>query len=359
MKIGLIGYKGSGKSTLFEWLAGVPADPSKSHTTQSAMAEIPEPRMADLCKIYKPKKVVHANMEILDTPGLSRDQEGNASVMGYLREADYLVCIVPVFDGSDPQKEIDAFQEELIFADLEIVLNRIDRIHEQKKRPLGKEIQEKLAFELETLEVLKKALEAGHPVRAGEMTNEQYKATRSFQFLTEKNRMIFINTGDEEQDHAKYQKYATPELPVAAVSLSLEVDLQKMDSAERASFLAEMDLKSTDRNTIVRMLMDNSGQMVFLTAGEKEVRSWLMSKNGTAIEAAGCIHTDFIKKFIRAEVTPCDDLVRTYNELCAKGHGEVTWQEVEREIKAANLNRRETKDYIILEGDVLLFHIAP
>ncbi|MDO5581166.1 MAG: DUF933 domain-containing protein [Planctomycetia bacterium] len=343
MKIGLVGYKGSGKSTLFEWLSGVSPDPSKTHSTQTAMAQIPEPRIADLCKIYSPKKVVYASMEIMDTPGLSRDQEGNPAALSHLREADYLVCIVPVFDGSDPQKEIDAFLEEMIFADLEIVLNRLERIKEQKKRPLAKDLQEKLSFELETLEFLKNSLEGGKPVPARDLSEEQYKATRSFQFLTEKDRMYLINTSDEEQDHAQYEKYSTPDCPVLAVSLRLEMELSQMAPEERESFLKEMELTSVDRDKILRTLMDNSGQMLFLTGGEKEVRSWLMRKNGTAIEAAGCIHTDFIKKFIRAEVIACDDLVRLGSE---------------REVKAAGLNRREPKDYVIQEGDVLLFHIS-
>ncbi len=343
MKIGLIGYKGSGKSSLFEWLSGIPADISKAHSSQSAMAPIPEPRLDDLCAIYHPKKVIYASMEIVDTPGLNRDQIGNPAILGHLRETDYLVCIVPVFDGSDPAKEADSFLEEMILADLEIIDNRIERIIEQTNRPLSKELREKLAVELETLKFLKGRLEEGHPVKASEMDEEQYKVTRSFQLLTEKGRMILFNTSDDEQNLEKYAQYAKPDQPVVAVSLLLEMELQKMEPEERNSFLKEMELTSTDRDKIVRQIMDNSGQMVFLTAGEKEVRSWLMRKNGTALEAAGCIHTDFIKKFIRAEVTPCDDLVRLGSE---------------REVKAAGLNRRESKDYIIKEGDVLLFHIS-
>ncbi|MDD3587658.1 MAG: DUF933 domain-containing protein [Thermoguttaceae bacterium] len=343
MKIGLVGYKGSGKSTLFEWFSGVKADPALSHSSQSAMASIPEPRLDDLIKIYNPKKVTYAAMEILDTPGLSRDQEGNVALLGHLRQADYLVCVVPVFDGSDVQKEIDAFLEDMVLADLEIALNRIDKIKEQQRRPLSKDDQQKLAVELEILEKIKTGLENGHPVLARDMSEDEYKATRSFRFLTEKNRMILVNTGDDETDHAKYARYATPDVPVLAVSVGLEMELAKMEPQERDEFLTEMGLHSTDRGQLLRTLLDNSGQMVFLTGGDKEVRSWLMRKNGTALEAAGSIHTDFIKKFIRAEVIKCDDLVRLGSE---------------REVKAAGLNRREHKDYIVQEGDVILFHIS-
>ena len=343
MKIGLVGYKGCGKSTLFEWLVGIPADPSLAHSSQSGMAPIPEPRIEALCKIYNPKKVTYAGFEIVDTPGLSRDQEGNVARLAYLREADYLVCVIPAFEDPDVEKEMNAFLEDMILADLEIASNRIDRITEQMKRHLSKDDLQKLETELNALQMIRAGLEAGKPVLARDMDEEQYKATRSFRFLTEKNRMLFFNTGDDEMDHAKYQKYATPDVPVLAVSVGLEVELAKMAPDERDGFLREMGLPSTNRDQILRILLDNSGQMIFLTAGEKEVRSWLMRKNGTAIEAAGCIHTDFIKKFIRAEIMSCDDLIRLGSE---------------RDLKAAGLNRREHKDYIVQDGDVMLFHIS-
>ncbi|MDO5554864.1 MAG: DUF933 domain-containing protein [Planctomycetia bacterium] len=343
MKIGLVGYKGSGKSTLFTWLTGEQADISLSHASQSAMAVIPEPRLNDLAVLYKPKKITQASMEIVDTPGLSRDQQGNVAKLGYLREADYLVCVVPVFEGSDVEKEMVAFEEDLILADLEIATHRIEKLQEQLKRHLPKDDLQKLQLELDTLEMIRQGLENGHPVLARDMDEDQYKVTRSFRFLTEKNRMILVNTGDDETEHDQYQRYTQPDVPVVAVSVGLEVELEKMSEQERTEFLNEMGLTSTDRDALLRKLMDYSGQMVFLTAGEKEVRSWLMKKGGTALDAAGCIHTDFLKKFIRAEVMRCDDLVRLGSE---------------RDVKAANLNRREHKDYVVQEGDVMLFHIS-
>ena len=152
-----------------------------------------------------------------------------------------------------------------------------------------------------------------------------------------------MNTGDDETDFGQYDKFATEKEPVLAASVGLELELSKTSPEEAKAFCDEMGLTLVGRDKVIRSLMDNSGQMVFLTAGEKEVRSWLTSKDGTALEAAGKIHSDFVKKFIRCEVIACDDLVRLGSE---------------REVKAAGLNRRETKDYIVKEGDVLLFHIA-
>ena len=343
MKVGLVGYSGSGKSSLFTWLSGATPDPAATHSSQSAMATIPEPRIEALCKIYNPKKVTYAAMEVVDTPGLSRDHVGNVAKLAHLREADYLVCVVPVFNGVKVDEEMRSFVEDMILADLEIASNRLQKIAEQLKKHLPKEELEKLRIEQETLELIQQRLEAGNPLLAEEMDDEQYHATRSFRFLTEKRRMIFVNTGDDETDFDQYDKFGSEKEPVLAASVGLELELSKTTPEEAKAFCEEMGLTLVGRDKVVRTLMDNSGQMVFLTAGEKEVRSWLMSKNGTALEAAGRIHSDFVKKFIRCEVIACDDLVRLGSE---------------REVKAAGLNHRETKEYVVKEGDVLLFHIA-
>ncbi|MGI6401206.1 MAG: DUF933 domain-containing protein [Thermoguttaceae bacterium] len=343
MKIGLVGYSGSGKTSLFSWLTGATPDPSAVNSSQVAMAVIPEPRLEALRKLYNPKKVTYAQMEIDDTPGLSRDQVGNVSKLAHLREADYLVCVVPAFSGAKVDEEMKAFVEDMILADLEIAVKRLEKIDDQLKRPLPKEDSEKLQIEKDALIIVRNGLESGSPILAEEMTEEHYHATRSFRFLTEKRRMIFVNTGDDEVDFDQYQKYATEKEPVLAASVGLELELNKLTPEEAEAFCNEMGLTRSGRGKILRAIMDYSGQMVFLTAGEKEVRSWLMSKNGTALEAAGCVHSDFIKKFIRCEVFSCDDLVRLGSE---------------REVKAQGLNHRETKDYIVKEGDVLLFHIA-
>jgi len=343
MKIGLVGYKNSGKSTLFEWLTGEIADVALAHTLQSTMTAIPEPRVDDLCKIYHPKKVTYASLEIVDTPGLSRDQEGNAARLAQLREVGCLICIVPVFDGADPEKEIRIFHEDLILADMELVTNRITRILEQKKRPLPKPDQEKLAFELETLEMVQQALESGEPLRENELNDEQQKATRAFRLLSEKPRLLFFNTADDETDLGRFEHYATEKCPVITASIRLEKELAVMSPEEKTAFLEEMQLPCSDRDTILRKILDASGQMLFLTAGEKEVRTWLVRKNGTAVEAAAEIHTDMAKGFIRAEIMRCDDLVRLGSE---------------RALKAENLVRREPKDYVIQEGEVVLFHFS-
>ena len=343
MKIGLVGYKGSGKSLLFHWLTGIAPDPALSHSLQSATAAIPEERFEALTKIYNPKKITYAGLEIVDTPGLARDQQGNPARLAQLRETDALIWVIPVFEGSNPEKEIAAFKDDTVIADLEIVLNRIEKVIEQNKRPVPKPEHEKLEFELSVLELLQEGLESGKPIKEEQLTQEQQRVVRGFRLLSGKAQMMIINTPDDETDLERYKKYNIAGTPVLAVSIALESELEKMSPEEKSAFLEEMQLPSSDKAAVIRTILDASGQMTFMTAGEKELRTWLMPKGGTALEAAGAIHTDMVKGFIRAEVMKAEDLIRLGSE---------------RAVKAENLVRREPKDYIVQDGDILLFHFS-
>ncbi len=284
----------------------------------------------------------------MDTPGLARDQQGNPQRLAQLREADALVWVVPAFDGSDPvkaepAKEIGAFKDDVVLADLEIVLNRIEKVTEQNKRPVPKSEHDRFEFELETLKLLQEGLESGTPLKDEQLTLEQQKITRGFRLLSGKPRMMIINVADDETDRARFEKFAEPDCPVIAVSAGLESELMGMSPDEAAAFLDEMGLTATSRDAVLTMMLNASGQTTFLTAGEKELRTWLMPKGGTALDAAGAIHTDMVKGFIRAEVMQADDLIRLGSE---------------RAVKAENLVRREPKDYVVKDGDILLFHFS-
>jgi len=343
MKIGLVGYKGSGKSLLFQWLTGIAPDPALSHSLQSATVAIPEARFDALAKVYNPKKITYAGLEIVDTPGLARDQHGNPARLAQLREADALVWVIPVFDGSDPEKEIAAFKDDAVIADLEIVLNRIEKVIEQNKRPVPRAEHERLEFELSVLELVQAGLESGNPLQEEQLSPEQQRVVRGFRLLSGKPKMLVINTPDDETDLEQYEKYARDNTPVVAISVALETELAKMSPEEKVSFLAEMELPSSDKSAVLQTILDASGQMTFITAGEKELRTWLLPKGGTALEAAGAIHTDMAKGFIRAEVWRVDDLIRLGSE---------------RAVKAENLVRREPKDYVVQDGDIILFHFS-
>ena len=336
MKIGLVGYQGSGKTSLWQWLTGAISDASKAHTGQMAMAPVPDARIQQLCEIYKPKKVTTAALELVDTPGLDRTHVGNAGRLAVIREAGCLVLVVAGFDGADPRRDITSFDEDFLLADLEIVTGRVERLREAVKKPRPNR-DEQIA-ELATIEPLQAQLEEGRSIHETELTDDQEKTVRSFGLLTQKPRLVIVNVADDEEHPRQYDELSTDSQPVMAVPVGLESELARMEPEERDEFRNEMEIGSFDRDGLIRTIMDVSGQMLFFTAGEKEVRSWMTGKGTTAVMAADGIHTDLARGFIRAETMTCDDLIRVGSE---------------REMKARNLMRQEPKDYVVQDGDIL------
>ena len=336
MKIGIVGYQGSGKSTLFHWLTGIAPDPSLAHTTQSAMAPIPEPRISALCQVYQPKKITQAALEIVDTPGLSRTHEGSAQKLATIREAGALVIVVASFGGADAATDLRNFDDDLLIADLDIVSGRVERLRDQLKKPRPN--KEKDQEELDFLVPVLAELEAGRPLHGYPLTPDQRKAIKSFQLFSEKPRLILVNTADDEAQPERFAPLAPAGSELFALSLTLQMDLASMPAEERDAFCQEMHVQPFDRDRLIQRIMHASGQMLFFTAGEKEVRTWLIRQGGTALEAAGGIHTDLARGFIRAETMQVADIVRLGSE---------------REIKAAGLMRQEPKDYVIQDGDVI------
>lgn len=337
MKIGIVGYQGSGKSSLFEWLTAVRPDPALAHASQSAMAAVPDRRVQPLCDVYHPKKVTLASMELVDTAGLSRTHEGNAARLSLIREAGAMLLVVAAYERtSDPVADVNRFAEDLLLADLQIVSGRVERLRESTKKPRPGRDQE--LAELAALEPLVTTLESGTPLTAIQMTDDQIKATRSFRLLTEKPTLIVVNLADDEEQPQRFIDALAGRGRVVAVPIGLERELERMSPEDRAAFKEEMGIQGYDRDELLRTILDVSGQMLYFTAGEKEVRTWMLRQGGTALEAAANIHTDLARGFIRAETMNCDDLIRLGSE---------------REIKAHGLVRQEPKDYVIRDGDIL------
>lgn len=337
MKIGLVGYRGSGKSSLFEWLTGEPSDPAQAHRAQSAMCIVPEPRVEALCEIYHPKKVSLAGLEIVDMPGLSRTHEDSASKLAMIRDVGCLVLVTAAFDDSDPAADLRSFDEDLLIADFDIVSGRIERLREQIKKPRPN--RDELQAELELLLPLQETLEQGQALHQVALTPEQQRVTKSFQLLSEKPRLVIINTSDVEEQPQRFESLISEGIPWFAFSVSFELELAKMDEVERDAFCDEMQVRPCDRDRVIRTIMEQSGQMLYFTTGEKEVRTWLIRVGATVLEAAGNIHTDLARGFIRAETMNVDDLIRLGSE---------------REMKAHNLLRPEPKDYVLQKDDVIL-----
>jgi ribosome-binding ATPase YchF (GTP1/OBG family) len=335
MKIGLVGYQGSGKSLLFGWLTGVAPDPALAHCGQSAMAPVPDARVQALAEIYKPKKITLAALEIVDTPGLSRDHEGNPARLALIREVGCLVLVVATFAGSDPLEDLRSFEEDLLLADMEVLSGRIERLRESLKKP--RPTREKEQAELALLEPLLADLEQSKALRDRPMSEEEKKAISSFRLLTQKPKLIVLNLADDDDHPERFASELAGQHYFAA-RIGLEAELATMNPDERASFEQEFGLSGCRRDELLRMIMDVSNQLLYFTAGEKEVRTWMLPRGGTALDAAANIHTDLARGFIRAETMRADDLIRLGSE---------------REVKAHNLLRQEPKDYVVQDGDVL------
>ncbi len=336
MRAGMVGFSGSGKSTLFQLLTGATPDPGKIHSGQVGVAVLADPRLDFLASLHKPKKITPATVEILDTPGLMPGSHGdNPQRLALIREGDALIIVLNGFSGGDLAAELAAFRDELLFADLGVVTNRVDRLVASIKKP--RPDREALSKELEAVNRVKDALESGGTISGLGLTDEEKKPMRSFGLLTEKPQVVIANLPQGESIPDSLKALAPDAM---AIDAKLELELTQLDPTERAGFMEEMGIAELGRARIIREAYLAVGVITFFTAGEPEVRGWNVERGGTAVDAAGKIHTDLARGFIRAEVTGYDDLFTA---------GSV------REAKARNLQRLEGKDYIVKDGDVMYF----
>jgi GTP-binding protein YchF len=339
MRVGLVGFAGSGKGTLFQLLTGTASDPGKVHSGQVGVAVLVDPRLDFLASLHNPKKVIPAMVEFLDTPGLMPGSHAdNPQRLALIREGDALLIVLSGFTGCDPAAELSAFREEMLFADLGVVTNRVERLEASvKKHRPDWEQQEK---ELASVKRVQAALEQGKSVASLGLSADEKKPLRSFGLLTDKPQVVVLNTVQGQETPASLRELAQGAL---AIDAKLELDLAHLDPEERAAFMADLGVTDLGRDRIIRAAYDAVGIITFFTAGDPEVRGWNLERGATAVEAAGKIHTDLAKGFIRAEVTAYDDLSRA---------GTL------KEAKAKHFLRLEGKDYIVKDGDIIYFRSA-
>ncbi len=338
MRIGIVGYQGTGKSTVFELLTGVQPDVSKAHTGQVGIAIVPDERFDKLVELYHPKKETPARIELFDTPGLSRDDQGtNAQRLGVIRESTALVHVVGAFAGGNAVSEVDAFVTDLVLADLQVVSNRIERLKKDVTKPLPN--RDELKAELESLQPIEARLSEGETLHEMEFSEIQKQATRSFSLLSRKQHLVLLNTADADVDADTVSKIEERGLLVIAAPLGLELEVAQLDDEEREIFAEEMGLGEPSRERVLRAIFELTTMITFYTCDEKEVHAWLLKEGSDAVEAAGSIHSDLARGFIRAEVMQVADLLRLGSE---------------REVKAAGLHRTEGKDYIVQDGDEIV-----
>jgi ribosome-binding ATPase YchF (GTP1/OBG family) len=340
MKMGLVGYAGSGKSTVFQWLTGETPDPAKVQQGQTAMADVPDERLAKIAAVIKPKKTTYTKVAVLDTPGLmTGEHKDNARRLGVLREANGVVVVVDGFSRTDFADQVRRFREELLFADLEIVSNRIPKIESGLKKAKPAKEREIDEAELALLRRIVAAFEAGKPASEQHLTADEEKAVRSFQLLTLKPEIVFVNRGDSGfNDPLPADLLALAPNAVQA-PVKLELELADLDDESRQAFMADLGLKEFHRASTIRAMFYGVGREVFFTVGEDECRTWSIPKGCDAVEAASCIHNDLADKFVRANVIGFDDFVACHYS--------------EKEAKHRGLNRTEGKTYVVKDADIV------
>ncbi len=338
MKVGLVGFAGSGKSTVFQWLTGVKPDPSALQRGQLGIAKIADERLDWLSQHFKPKKTTAATLEFVDTPGLlPTDRKDNPRRLAIIREAGGLLVVLAGFSG-DPVQELRNFRDELIFADLEVITNRIGRLEDWLKKPKPAKEKDALHSEIELLRRLTAALEPGQSAATLNLSDEEEKTIRYFQLLTLKPELVLVNTAED-----RIGQPLPPELLRLAPNalqapVKLELELADLSEADREAFMHELGIEDLSRATMLRDIFAAMGQIVFFTVSEEECRAWPIPAGTVAQEGAGTIHTDFAEGFVRAEIIPFEDFkqVGSFKEAKAKG-----------------VYRLEGKTYVVKDGDIM------
>jgi ribosome-binding ATPase YchF (GTP1/OBG family) len=339
MKVGIAGFSGTGKSTIFHWLTGVKPDHAKANVGQVGMARVPDDRLDWLSAHFKPKKTTHATIEFIDTPGLMpTERRDNPRRLAILRDSGGLLVILNGYSGDDLPAELRRFREELLFADLEVVTNRIDRLQDQLKKPRPVKLKEADQVELALLQRIAAVFEKGQGAASLGLKEDEEKAIRSFQLLTLKPELILVNISD-----SRIGKPLPPDLlelaPTALLApAKLEMELAELSEEERQMFMQDLGLTGFSRDGVLRSVYYAMGQIVFFTVGEDECRAWGLKRGEDAVEGASQIHTDLAKQFVRAEVVSYEDFKRVGSMKEAKHHG---------------VYRLEGKTYVVQDGDIM------
>jgi GTP-binding protein YchF len=353
MKTAIIGLPMVGKTSLFTILTGVhEAARVGSLEARMGVAWVPDPRVEALARLFEPPKISHAAVEYLDFPAISKEALRDPGCMASLRMVDALAHVLRVFESDtvphekgsvDPLRDLADVEMELILSDLVVVEKRMERLDRDRKKTKSPELDHEFAV----LTRVKETLEAGTPLRNLEFSPEDEKRIRGFQFLSLKPLLLVLNLGEEdaprlheiEQQHRSGDLAGLPNTAVTAICGKIEAELAELSPAEAAEYLASYGLKESGLERLISATYALLGLMSFLTAGETEVHAWTIPMGSTALKAAGAIHTDFEKKFIRAEVVNWQALIDHSGYAGARDKG---------------LLKLEGREYIVKDGDVLV-----